>query len=405
MGPGVLPAIAEALAARAPHIMAPTTQRASVAVVLRLTGHPPEAFAAQAALDRVPPDDDEGGAALLPPPPSLAAFLRTDVARRSTLHSVEVLFIKRAASPLDPWSGNTAFPGGKRNATDRDDVATAIREAYEEIGLDLSDARRFLLLGRLDDRPVTSQGRVRSGYSLSPLVWAQVVPATPQLTLQPSEVAGARWVRLAHVADRRRLDPDGVRVPFRYIERVAALPGWLKGPLGLSHLVFPSVELPFEGPPGAAAAAAAAEPVAAAAPSERRASAAAAVAQLAASLPPPPGGGSAHDHPSLRFQLWGLTLQISSDLLAASGHPRLNWPAFRLSGGLLNACVYAACGAVELYEWASGRRPLSHVRAKHAGWLAAALAAPLALAGAVGVLGGGALARRAPAAAVVLPAR
>lgn len=35
-------------------------------------------------------------------------------------------------------SGDVALPGGKRDETDADDVATALREAKEEIGLDPS---------------------------------------------------------------------------------------------------------------------------------------------------------------------------------------------------------------------------------------------------------------------------
>jgi len=61
---------------------------------------------------------------------------------------LEVLFIERAAHPQDPWSGNLAFPGGRFDQADVDLQATAERETFEEIGLDLAGAE---LLGRLDD--------------------------------------------------------------------------------------------------------------------------------------------------------------------------------------------------------------------------------------------------------------
>ena len=61
---------------------------------------------------------------------------------------LEILFIERAAHPHDPWSGNLAFPGGRLEADDVDLRATAERETFEEIGLDLAGAE---LLGRLDD--------------------------------------------------------------------------------------------------------------------------------------------------------------------------------------------------------------------------------------------------------------
>ena len=50
----------------------------------------------------------------------------------------KLLLIRRAAREGDPWSGDMAFPGGRRQAEDEDDVATAIRETREEVGLELS---------------------------------------------------------------------------------------------------------------------------------------------------------------------------------------------------------------------------------------------------------------------------
>ncbi len=61
---------------------------------------------------------------------------------------LEALFIKRAEHPLDPWSGQIALPGGRRDPEDTDLLATALREVKEETGISLS-ARQ--LLGELDD--------------------------------------------------------------------------------------------------------------------------------------------------------------------------------------------------------------------------------------------------------------
>src|SRR5512138_157863 len=49
-----------------------------------------------------------------------------------------VLLIRRAERPGDPWSGHMALPGGRRESGDADLVATAIREAAEELGLALT---------------------------------------------------------------------------------------------------------------------------------------------------------------------------------------------------------------------------------------------------------------------------
>lgn len=55
-----------------------------------------------------------------------------------------VLFVKRAEKPTDPWSGQTALPGGKRDPKDQDMKTTAVRETLEETGLNLLDGYRFL---------------------------------------------------------------------------------------------------------------------------------------------------------------------------------------------------------------------------------------------------------------------
>lgn len=60
---------------------------------------------------------------------------------------VEILFIQRAAHDLDPWSGHIAFPGGKLEEGEMECQA-ALRETYEEIGIDLGLGR---YLGRLSD--------------------------------------------------------------------------------------------------------------------------------------------------------------------------------------------------------------------------------------------------------------
>lgn len=60
----------------------------------------------------------------------------------------DLLLIKRAEHPGDPWSGQIALPGGRRDPADRDLLATAIRETHEETGISLPPAS---LLGQLDD--------------------------------------------------------------------------------------------------------------------------------------------------------------------------------------------------------------------------------------------------------------
>lgn len=67
----------------------------------------------------------------------------------------EVLFIKRATRVGDRWTGHVALPGGKRDPEDEDDRAAAIREASEEIGLDLT-TDDCIHVGNLPERVVTT---------------------------------------------------------------------------------------------------------------------------------------------------------------------------------------------------------------------------------------------------------
>src|SRR5438874_13769202 len=54
----------------------------------------------------------------------------------------EILLIKRAERADDPWSGQIAFPGGRRDPGDRDRVGRAMRERGEGPGGGLAAAGR-----------------------------------------------------------------------------------------------------------------------------------------------------------------------------------------------------------------------------------------------------------------------
>lgn len=57
---------------------------------------------------------------------------------------LRILFVKRVENPADPWSGQMAFPGGKRDPKDQNLRQTVIRETFEETGINLHHSCRFL---------------------------------------------------------------------------------------------------------------------------------------------------------------------------------------------------------------------------------------------------------------------
>jgi len=129
-----------------------------------------------------------GGA---PPEAAVAAVLREGAG------ALELLFIRRAEKRGDPWSGHMAWPGGHVDAGDDSPLAAAIREAREELDLDVE--RDGELLGAL---PVV-RTHLRKGPGprhVAPFVFA--LRGDPPL--RPNhEVQEAVWVPVPFLGDRR----------------------------------------------------------------------------------------------------------------------------------------------------------------------------------------------------------
>ena len=225
-----------------------------------------------------------GAAVASPPPPQI-----------DPTAALELLFIKRTAQEGDPWSGQIAFPGGRREAADADDVACAIRETWEEVGIDLTQEGDFQFLGRLGDRAVFAGGKQVGGFALCPFVFlyhgderGRAGNLLPELALSAAEVDGGRWVNLG-VLSRENVRYDQIERPYAlkwlFPRAGPALPGALVRALGLTQVAFPSIPLPYR--------------------AQRR-------------------GAEGEDRADAPFELWGMTLRMAADLVgfaSAEGGP------------------------------------------------------------------------------------
>lgn len=135
--------------------------------------------------------------------------------------ALELLFIKRAEYPGDPWSGQIAFPGGREEAGDASLAETAIRETREETEIDLE--REGMMIGTLDDlRPRTER---LPAIMVRPFV--ALLDRTEPLVLSP-EVALSFWLPFAAMTRSESWQEDtvlarGVQINarvFRYEEHV-----------------------------------------------------------------------------------------------------------------------------------------------------------------------------------------
>ncbi len=140
--------------------------------------------------DRFPEHGDHDHAPMLAPTDGRrhrrAAVLVPVVDR----HEGATVLLTRRSAQLRDHSGQIAFPGGKIDPSDTDAVATALREAEEEIGL----SRRFVRpLGYLD--PYLSS----TGFRILPVL-GMVTPGF-DLAIDPAEVDIAFEVPLGFLMD------------------------------------------------------------------------------------------------------------------------------------------------------------------------------------------------------------
>jgi 8-oxo-dGTP pyrophosphatase MutT (NUDIX family) len=122
-----------------------------------------------------------------------------------------LVLIERREYHGDHHSGEVSLPGGKADPGDADAVATALREAVEEVGLDAA-AAGVEVVGRLDPLWIPP-----SNFLVQPVV--AVAARRPAFVPDPREVAAILEAPVAaFLPDVAPLivDPDPRGRPFRY---------------------------------------------------------------------------------------------------------------------------------------------------------------------------------------------
>ena len=152
----------------------------------------------------------------------------------------EVLFIKRASRKGDRWTSHIALPGGKKDPTDPDDKAAAIRESWEEVGLDVNEYG--IECGNLPQRIVTTHWGKKPLLVLCPYMFLLTTHSVPPLKLQPTEVAATHWVPIRSLQAKESRTVAFEDVSSRLANQETGIKKWMLQ-LILGKMMFAAISL------------------------------------------------------------------------------------------------------------------------------------------------------------------
>jgi 8-oxo-dGTP diphosphatase len=113
---------------------------------------------------------------------------------KSKLGDFDALLVKRVENPSDPWSGQMALPGGKREPKDKNLKETVMRETMEETGvkLDRSSFLGVLTAIRSEQKP-----------EIKILPFVVLLEDEPKLKLNKNELERVIWVPFEEIAQSK----------------------------------------------------------------------------------------------------------------------------------------------------------------------------------------------------------
>jgi 8-oxo-dGTP diphosphatase len=106
----------------------------------------------------------------------------------------DLLLVKRVENPSDPWSGQMALPGGKREPKDASLKGTVMRETLEETGITLGQCRFLGVLSAVRSEP-------KPDFSILPFV--VLLEGEPKLKLNRAELETFMWVPYEEVVQSK----------------------------------------------------------------------------------------------------------------------------------------------------------------------------------------------------------
>ena len=112
-----------------------------------------------------------------------------------TIENSEVLILKRAINELDPWSGHLSLPGGKIEPEDVSPLDAAVRETYEECGINLNKADAVEL--------EAEAAGVQNNNFVKVKPYHFQLTGKPEINLQLEEHSHYFWVPTSYLSNKK----------------------------------------------------------------------------------------------------------------------------------------------------------------------------------------------------------